>query len=121
LPVFVLTHDAREPVTKGKTTFTFLAEGIESALKQAKAAAGDKDVCLMGANIAQQCIKAGLIDEIEIHLVPVLLGEGIRLFEHLDTEQIELQRTRVIEAPGVTHLRFRVVKEDTYPLGRSVI
>ncbi|MCA1703846.1 MAG: dihydrofolate reductase family protein [Actinobacteria bacterium] len=109
-PVFVLTHEAREPVTKGKTPFTFVNDGIESALEQAKAAAGDKNVGLMGANVAQQFIKAGLLDEIQIHLVPVFLGGGVRLFDHLGTEQIELEHTRVIEAPGVTHLRFRVVK-----------
>jgi dihydrofolate reductase len=85
--------------------------GIESALEKSKASAGDKDVMVMGgANAAQQYLKAGLLDEIQLHLVPVLLGEGIRLFEHLGTQQIELERTRVIEAPGVTHLTFHVVK-----------
>jgi len=109
-PVFVLTHDAQEKVTKGATTFTFVTEGIESAVTQAKATAGDKNVGVMGANTAQQCLQAGLLDEIQIHLVPVLLGEGIRLFEHIGTEHIELKSTRVIESPGVTHLWFRVVK-----------
>lgn len=108
---FVLTHDVPEKVAKGEMTFTFVVDGIESALEQAKAAAGDRNVAVGGgASIARQCIKAGLIDEIQIHLVPVLLGEGIRLFEHLGAEQIELERTRVIESPGVTHLGFRVVK-----------
>ncbi len=112
MPVFVVTHDARETVVKeGGTTFTFVTDGIERALKQAKTAAGDKDVSVAGgANIVQQYIKAGLLDEIQIHLVPVLLGVGRRLFDHLGTEQIELESTRVIESPGVTHLRFRVVK-----------
>jgi dihydrofolate reductase len=109
-PVFVLCHDAREKVTKGATKYTFVTDGIESALRKAKAAAGDKNVSLMGANTAQQYIKAGLVDEMQIHLVPILLGEGIRLFDHLGTEHIELQRIMVIESPGVTHLRFRVVK-----------
>jgi dihydrofolate reductase len=110
---FVLSHDAPEQVAKGETTFTFVTDGIESALEQAKAAAGDRNVAVGGgASIAQQCIEAGLIDEIQIHLVPVLLGEGIRLFEHLGAEQIELERTRVIESHGVTHLKFRVIKED---------
>ena len=109
-PVFVLTADAREKVTKGATTFTFVTDGIESAVTQAKAVAGDKNVGVMGANTAQQCLQAGLLDEIQIHLVPVLLGEGIRLFEHIGTEHIELESTRVIESPGVTHLWFRVVK-----------
>lgn len=79
-------------------------------VQQAKAAAGDKDVCVMGANIAQQHIKAGLLDEIQIHLVPVLLGEGIQLFKHLGTEHIELERMRVVESQGIINLRFRVVK-----------
>lgn len=109
-PGFVLTHDARERLDKGATTFTFVTDGIESAVEQAKAAAGDKSVGVMGAITAQQCIEAGLFDEMRIHLVPVLLGEGIRLFEHLGSQQIELERTRVIESPGVTYLRFRVVK-----------
>lgn len=114
IPAFVITHDAREKLVKeGGTTFTFVTDGIESALDQARAAAGDKDVSVAGgANIIQQYLSAGLLDEIQIHLVPVLLGEGIRLFDQLGAEQIELERTRVIESPGVTHLRFRVVKDN---------
>ena len=109
MPVFVVTHDAREELVKeGGTTFTFVTDGIESVLGQAKAVAGDKDVLVAGgANIIQQCIKAKLIDEIQIHLVPVLLGGGIRLFDQLD---VELGQSRVIESPGVTHLRFHVIK-----------
>jgi dihydrofolate reductase len=112
MPVFVLTHNARETETKdGGTTFRFVTDGIESALEQARAAAGDQDISVAGgANTVQQYLKAGLLDEIQIHLVPVLLGEGVRLFDHLGTEQTELERTRVIESPDVTHLRFRVVK-----------
>lgn len=112
MPVFVLTHEGRERVTKeGGTTFTFVSDGIESALEQAKAAAGDKDVSVAGgANIAQQYLKARLLDEMQIHLVPVLLGDGVRLFDDLGAGQVELEATRVIESPGVTHLRFRVVK-----------
>jgi dihydrofolate reductase len=100
------------PVFKeGGTTFTFVTDGIESALRQAKAAAGDKDVSVAGgANIVQQFIEAGLLDQLQIHLVPVLLGDGRRLFDHIGTEQIELESTGVIESLGVTHLRFRVVK-----------
>jgi dihydrofolate reductase len=110
-PVFVLTHHAREPLTKGETTFTFVTDGIESALEQARAAAGDKDVALGGgANVAQQYLKAGLLDELQIHLAPVLSGGGVRLFDALDSDQIELECTRVIDSPAVTHLRYRVVK-----------
>jgi dihydrofolate reductase len=110
VPVFVLTHRPRETLIKGETTFTFVTEGIEGAIDAAKAAAGDQNVTVGGANIAQQCLKAGLLDEMQIHIVPVLLGDGIRLFERMDTGPTELEMTRVIEAPGVTHLRFRVVK-----------
>ena len=111
MPVFVLTHQAREPLVKGGTTFTFVTDGIESALAQARAAVGAKNVAIGGgANVAQQYLKAGLLDEIEIHLVPILLGGGIRLFDRLGDAQIELERMRVIDSPAVTHLRFRVVK-----------
>ena len=90
--------------------FTFVTDGVEGAVEQAKAVAGDKDVAVGAASIAQQCIRAGLLDEIHIDLVPVLLGDGVRLFDHLGTGPIELERTRVIEAPGITYLTFRVVK-----------
>jgi len=114
VPIFVLSHDVPEKVAKGENeglSFTFVTDGIESAIEKAKAAAGDKYVTVIGgANTAQQCIQAGLLDEIQIGIVPVLLGEGLRLFEHIGTEQIELESTRVIESPGRTDLRFRVVK-----------
>jgi dihydrofolate reductase len=111
VPCFVLTHDAHEKLVKGATTFTFVTDGIESALTQAQAAAGDKHIGVGGAHTAQQYLQAGLLDEIQIHLVPVLLGEGRRLFDHPGTKHIELESTRVIASPGVTHLRFRVVKD----------
>jgi dihydrofolate reductase len=111
VPNFVLTHHIPERVARGAAAFIFVTDGIESALAQAKAASGNKNVVVGGgANIAQQYLKAALLDEIQIHLVPVLLGRGVRLFDHLGTEPIELEQTRVVEAPGVTHLRFRVIK-----------
>jgi dihydrofolate reductase len=112
MPVFVLTHDARETLVKeGGTTFTFVTDGIECALEQAKAAAGDKNVNIAGgADTVQQFIKAGLLDELEIHLAPVLFGDGIWLFDKMGPEQIELESARVIASPRVTHLMFRVVK-----------
>lgn len=112
MPVFVVAHEAREKIKKeGGTTFTFVTDGIESALQQARAAAGVKDVSVAGgANIVQQFLKAGLLDEIQIHFIAVLLGEGRRLFDHLGTDHIELERTRVIESPGVTHMKFRVAR-----------
>jgi dihydrofolate reductase len=108
-PVFILTHHAREPVVKeGGTTFTFVTDGIESALEQARAAAGEKDVAVAGgARIAQQYLDAGLLDELQIHVAPVLLGGGVRLFEN---EQAEIKLVRVVESPAVTHLRYRVAK-----------
>ena len=110
VPVFVLTHEAREKLVKqGGTTFTFVTDGIESVLAQARTAAGDKNVAIGGgANTIQQFIAAGLLDELQIHLVPVLLGDGIRLFEQLGGEPIELEGTRVVASPDVTHLRFDV-------------
>jgi dihydrofolate reductase len=115
VPVFVLTHRPREIVEKeGGTTYNFVTGGIESALEKARAAAGDKDIYLAGgANIIQQYLSSGLLDEIQIHLVPILLGDGRRLFEHVDPGQVGLQPTRVIDSPGVTHLRYRVVPVST--------
>jgi dihydrofolate reductase len=112
MPVFVVTHRARERLVKeGGTTFTFVTDGIESALQQAKASAGDKNVNIAGgAGTVQQFIRAGLLDELEIHLTPLLFGEGIRLFEGMGPEPIELENIRVVASPKVTHLRFRVVK-----------
>jgi dihydrofolate reductase len=89
---------------------TFVTDGLESALGQAQAVAGDKDVGVGAASIVQQCLRAGLLDEIHIDLVPVLLGGGVSLFDHLGTGPIDLERTRVIEGAGVTHLTFRVIK-----------
>lgn len=112
-PVFVLTHHAREPVTKdGGTTFTFVTEGVEAALEQARAAAGDKNVAVAGgANAVQQYLRAGLLDELQLHVAPVLLGDGVRLFEnHLGPAQLGLECTRVIQSPAVTHLKYRVAK-----------
>jgi dihydrofolate reductase len=111
VPVFVVTHRARPTITKGETTFTFVTDGVESAVRQAKAAAGErKNVTVGAAKTAQQLLKARLLDEVQIHLVPILLGDGKRLFEDLGSDPPELERTRLIEGPGVTHLRFRVLK-----------
>jgi dihydrofolate reductase len=110
VPVFVLTHSVTQDWVYEGSPFTFVTDGLESAVEQARAVAGDKDVGVIGASLVQQCIRAGLLDEIHIDLVPVLLGDGIRLFDHLGTEPIELESTRVIEGAGVTHLTFRVVK-----------
>jgi dihydrofolate reductase len=113
VPVFILTHHAREPVTKqGGTTFTFVTDGIEAALDQARAAAGDRDVLVAGgADAIQQSLRAGLLDELQIHLVPVLLGDGVRLLDNLGATQAGLELDRVVDSPAVTHLRYRVVRD----------
>ena len=106
-PVFVLTHHARDPLALKGTTFTFVTDGIESALEQARAAAGDKDVAVAGgANVVQQYLAAGLLDEMQLHVSPLLLGDGVRLFENTGTP--DLEPIRVIESPAVTHLAYRV-------------
>ena len=110
VPVFVVTHTVPQECVSEGSPFTFVTDGVESAVEQAKMVAGDKDVAVGAASIAQQCIRAGLLDEVHINLVPVLLGGGVRLFEHLGPEAIELESTRVIEAPSVTHLTFRVIR-----------
>jgi dihydrofolate reductase len=109
-PVFVLTHHAREPLEmQGGTTFRFVTEGIESALEQAREAAGGKDVSLGGgARAVQQYLAAGLLDDILISLVPVLLGSGARLFDDLGAARPRLEQVEAVEAPGVTHIRYRV-------------
>jgi dihydrofolate reductase len=111
-PVFVLTHRPRETLVKsGGTSFTFVEDGIERAVEQARAAAGEKDVFISGgASAVQQAIKAALLDELRIDLAPVLFGEGIRLFEHLPAEAIDLETMEVIEGRGVTHLKLRLSK-----------
>ena len=106
-PVFVLTHHPREPLTLGDTTFTFVADGIQSALDKARTAAGDRDVALAGgAKTAQQYLNAGVVDEMEISLVPTLLGSGERLFDGIGTDLHGLELVRTVAAPQVTHLRF---------------
>jgi dihydrofolate reductase len=107
MPVFVLTHHERQPLTLSDTTFTFVTGGIEAALEQATAAAGGKDVTIGGgADVINQYLAAGLVDELELHVAPKLLGGGARLFD--GAGPLELEQVRVIEAPGVTHLRYRV-------------
>jgi dihydrofolate reductase len=107
-PVFVLTHHPREPLTLADTTFTFVTDGIESALAQAREAAGDRDVFLGGgADSINQYLAAGLVDELELHVVPILLGGGERLFDGVGAD-VRLEQVRSVAAPGVTHLKYRV-------------
>lgn len=108
-PAFIVTHNVPQDWVYEGSPFTFVTDGVESAVRQAKAAAGDKDVIVSTASILQQCLNAGLMDEIHLDVAPLLLGKGVRLFDHLNIEPMTLERIHAIEAPGVTHLGFRVV------------
>jgi dihydrofolate reductase len=111
-PVFVLTHHEREPLTLTDTTFTFVTDGIEAALERAREAAGEKDVFIGGgADVINQYLAAGLVDELELHVSPIILGGGARLFAGVGPD-LKLELLRVVEAPGVTHLKYRVVNHQ---------
>jgi len=114
VPIFVLTHQPpkKHPKENDALTFTFVTDGIKSAIRQAKAAAVNKDVTVIGAtSTAQQCLSAGLADELHIDIMPVLLGAGLRFFDDIATTQIQLERNQVVELPGGrTHLEFRIAK-----------
>ena len=114
VPIFVLTHEPPEkhPKETGNLTFTFVTNGIESAIRQGQAAAGNKDVNIIGAaSTAQQCLQAGLADELHVDIMPVFLGSGLRPFENLGAELPQLERLEVVELPeGRTHLKFRILK-----------
>src|ERR671930_823358 len=109
-PVFVVTHRATDPILKeGGTTYTFVTGGVAAALARAKEAAGSKDVAVLGgADVIRQFAEAGLLDELRLHIAHLLLGDGTRLFDRIDTKRVRLERTRVVDAPGVTHLTFRL-------------
>jgi dihydrofolate reductase len=108
VPLFVLTHSVPAQVPETSVPYTFVTDGIQSAIEQAKAAAGDKFVALMGSQAAQQCLQRGLLDEIQVAVMPLLLGGGVRLFDHIGGP-VRLEKTSVVDAPGVTHLGFRVL------------
>jgi dihydrofolate reductase len=109
VPCFVLTHQARPKIAKGRTTFTFVTDGIDAAIDQATTAATGKDVTVMGgASVAQQALAAGRLDELDLHVVPLLLGNGIRLFP--TGRAIELEQTRIVASDGVTHIRYAVAR-----------
>ena len=106
VPIFVATHEP--PAENPFERVHYVTDGIESCVQQAKAAAGDRDVMLHGAYTGQECLKAGVLDVIEIQLRPVLLGQGRRLFDNLPAEHVELELVRTLEAPGTLHLRYQV-------------
>jgi dihydrofolate reductase len=111
VPVFVISHDVPEDTPEGGV-YTFVTGGIERALEQAKATAGEKGVTVMGgADTGQQYLRAGLLDELSIHLIPVLFGSGTRMFDHLDDRHVELEPGETIQTPAATHLRYRVVRK----------
>lgn len=109
-PCFIMTHHPPQEWVKEGSPFTFVTDGIESAVRQAQEAAGDKRVAVATPTTMQQCLKAGLLDEIHIDLVPVLLGQGVRLFDPVGIEPVELEQIAALQEAGVTHLRFRVIK-----------
>jgi dihydrofolate reductase len=109
-PAFIVTHHPPQEWIKKGSPFIFVTDGVESAIHQAKKAAGSKDVVLCTASILQQALNAGLVDEIYVDVAPLILGAGVRLFDHLKTLPIQLEYIRSIDAPGVTHLGFRVLK-----------
>lgn len=113
VPVFVVTNTIPEEWDTEESPFTFVTDGVKSAVEQAKQVAGEKNVAVGAASIVQQCLNEGLLDEIHIDLVSVLFGDGVRLFNHLDTGPITLEEASVVEAPDVTHLGYRVKKKET--------
>ncbi|MCP2032613.1 dihydrofolate reductase [Okibacterium sp. HSC-33S16] len=108
VPVYLMTHSAHEPIEKDGVTYTFVVDDIAQAVGSAKQAAGNKWVSLLGGSVSRQCLELGLVDEIQLHVVPVLLGEGISLFTGL-TKQIKLERVETLAYASETHLRYRVL------------
>jgi len=107
---FIVTHNAPQEWIYEGSPFKFVTDGVASAIQQAQAVAGNKAIGIGGTSIVRQCLQAGLLDEIHIHLAPVLLGDGIRLFDHLGIGPITLEKLLVVDTPDVTHVRYRVVK-----------
>ncbi len=110
LPLFVITHEPPADVPEGGV-YTFVTDGPESAVRQARAAAGGADIGVMGPDVGRQLIEAGLVDEISVHLVPILFGGGLRMFDHLGGGYVNLEVVEVVESKAATHLRYRIVKQ----------
>lgn len=108
MPIFVLTHRPHEDDRREGTTFTFVTDGFDATTKRARAAAGDKDVMLHGGTAIQQGLRAGVLDELQLHVVPVLLGAGRRLWDNLGSSPITLEPVRMLAGNGVTHLKYRI-------------
>jgi dihydrofolate reductase len=110
IPVVIMTNDPPSIVPKGRSHLVFVSDGIESAVETAKALANGKDVGIGGASVAQQALSAGLVDELSLHIAPILLGGGVRLFDHLGYEAIQLRRLASLEAEDVSHVRYEVLR-----------
>jgi dihydrofolate reductase len=109
-PTFVVTHRVKDPISTSSGTFTFFAEGAAAAIEQARAAAGEKNVAVMGGELTQELLRLGLIDELHIHMIPLLLGDGLRLFDNLDGKQTMLELVETTPSAEVTHLVYRLPK-----------
>jgi dihydrofolate reductase len=109
-PTFVVTHRGKDPLPTSSGTFTFVTEGAATAVEQARAAAGEKNTAVMGGELTQELMRLGLIDELHIHMVPLLLGDGLRLFDNLGRKQVELELAETTPSAGVTHLVYRLPK-----------
>lgn len=110
-PCFVLTNRPKAKLVKGAATFTFITNGIHSALEQARQAAGEQDICIVGgADVGQQYLRAGLVDELRLHVAPVLFGAGTRLFENIGTDKVKLEKIQTRETPNAMHLVYRISK-----------
>lgn len=112
VPIFVMTHHppTTHPKENGQLKFTFVSDGIESAVQQAKAAAGEKDVLILGADVFRQALKAGLVEELQIAIAPILLGKGLRLFEQLEELEINLEKIRTIETSRQVEIWYKVIQ-----------
>lgn len=110
VPLFIMTHQPPAEVPVGKAAYTFVTDGIESAVAQARKVAGDGDIALMGSAAVQQALGAGLLDELEVDVVPVLLGGGVRLLDNIGDAAVQLEKVFVVDAPDVTHMRYRVIR-----------
>lgn len=114
VPLFVLTHNPplKHPKENDKLTFTFVTDGLESVIHQAKVAANGKDVLVLGANISQQLLRAGLADELQIAFAPVLLGKGLRLFEHLEELEIQLEKHKTLETKQQVEIWYKIIQTN---------
>ena len=108
MPVFVVTHRSRAPLTKGPTTFTFVTDGLDRAIEQAREAAGERDVAVAGGQVVMQCLRDGFLDELRVDLVPIILGAGVTLADGASLDDVQLVPIAVVESPGVTHITYRV-------------